>query len=65
MVATTSFLTLVRSLNRHEVAYVLIGGLALLAQGLPRTTPMKRHTYRPQDQADARLLAETFGLEEE
>ena len=157
VVAAASFLSLVRALNEHEVAYIVIGGLALLAQGLPRATQdidlfievtednvarlkqaldevyqdecieeialedllppeggvirygppvgdfvidllgalgeawtyhdleaetvmmdevpvrvatprqlfrMKRHTYRPQDLADARLLAEKFGLDE-
>lgn len=38
MVELPTFLELARALEHREVRYVLIGGLALFVQGLPRTT---------------------------
>jgi hypothetical protein len=50
-----------RALHDAHVDYVLIGSMAMAAQGLPRAT----HTARPQDRADAERLREAFGLEDE
>ncbi len=38
MVEIEGFLRLFQALEREQVAYVLVGGLAMFAQGLPRAT---------------------------
>lgn len=38
MIDLPAFLEIAKALKREGVAYVLIGGLAMLAQGLPRAT---------------------------
>ncbi|MBI2267558.1 MAG: hypothetical protein HYU64_20715 [Armatimonadetes bacterium] len=47
MVELSTLLRLARALEQEDVAYILVGGLALFAQGLPGVTnERKPKTYK-------------------
>lgn len=49
------------ALLREGVDFVVIGAMAMAAQGLPRAT---KDNVRLQDRADAERLRDAFGLDE-
>ena len=58
------FREFVESFNAHEVRYLVVGGYALAAHGLPRATPWERHAVEVAESgADARRRRDVGGHE--
>lgn len=60
-------ISLCRELNARDARYVVVGGLAIIEAGYPRTTGgvellwrMKRRANRPKDQGDLQFLRMWF-----
>jgi hypothetical protein len=58
-------LRILSALERHGVAYVLVGSMALAAQGIVRATPDIGVFVSAEDRADAQLLKQRFDVEDE